>query len=1154
MRALTAVSSRSFPPFLSLALFLSLSTFLSPVCISFPVWCFFIGWGIYGAVLFHLNPYSGGATWSDGCVEVQKVGWLTWMIAMAVYSGLLIVAVLHNVVVAGCVGAQAKKDALVLYPNGKKMAARLAEEEAQKAAKAALMGGAPDVTAAALLDAAEVDGPLGDAEASGEEGDGAAAGDGRARRPIRRRHTKFYSKKEALESEGAVAVEVAEEWHHVHWCVSIAEKPCCCCFKYLHMAHGTFGRLAAVSMCCADAHACWHKPDDFGEDSWLHKAGPWNQACASKFVAWFCAPWIVPLHTIATSWFFDTTITALILLNTATLCLDTYPVIHSLTNSVEWINFCLTSAFTLELIIKFPGIGFRKYCKDPFNCFDMFIVVLSLAETLLAPPSFFETRFGLSGSPLKPLLALVGIDAGEGSGGALSALRTFRVLRLFKLATKIEGLPQLLMKMAKAFANGVYFMVILLLHIFVFALFGMQLFANRMHFDATTNYAISLETITSEAATAAAGGAAATEYYTPRHNFDKFLNAFVTVWQVLTGENWNNVMYDCRRGTMDEQRFAMPTIQSVTEFFSTGELAFTTERSGGYTADSQGLYTVDFSSAPIYFMVLVVTGAWVVLDFYLAVLLSDFEPEDDELDGDDELVLLDADGDGVITAEEANAFAKKKRNALMRCKCAKNKRKKPAAAIATNESEHFGHAEDTAETIADMLAASAFADSSDEMNSAAAMLQKKVYQRALKRKAREQRAMLSSWVTGNSRRRALRRAPMRPPMDLSADAVDGLCCCLGGRSLCVVEQLTAPAPEPGDELLQMRGHICFCVGATPFPTSWKHMKARDKLCLPLALLRRTIAICLQNTPADCPCLLFKEGERVVVNYNADGQISEFDPSFRSDARIVNIDRPWPTADEPSMVRWETHPWPSVFAVQRIEWTTVQIEDVMSRMDTIELTVADMKKLMPASMAPGHVEDLVRHFDKDGSGTIDRYELEELLRVSPLSAPVARNIPLKDVTHQSRCARCQIKMLSFISFDNVILLLIAASSIMLAIETPMDQPGSTRLVTMGYVEIGINIIFTIEIFLKVRRDRARVPTLAHTRTNTRARARAISLSLSFSLSLSPSLSLSRDRALTLLHPPLPPHLPHPPPPSTHLDYRVRHIRATLLVLPRHVEPP
>lgn len=34
----------------------------------------------------------------------------------------------------------------------------------------------------------------------------------------------------------------------------------------------------------------------------------------------------------------------------------------------------------------------------------------------------------------------------------------------------------------------------------------------------------------------------------PRNNFDTLLWAVVTVFQVITGENWNNIMYDTIRG------------------------------------------------------------------------------------------------------------------------------------------------------------------------------------------------------------------------------------------------------------------------------------------------------------------------------------------------------------------------------------------------------------------------------------------------------------------------------------------------------------------------------------------------------------------------------------------------------------------------------
>jgi hypothetical protein len=34
----------------------------------------------------------------------------------------------------------------------------------------------------------------------------------------------------------------------------------------------------------------------------------------------------------------------------------------------------------------------------------------------------------------------------------------------------------------------------------------------------------------------------------PRNNFDSLLWSAVTVFQVITGENWNNIMYDTMRG------------------------------------------------------------------------------------------------------------------------------------------------------------------------------------------------------------------------------------------------------------------------------------------------------------------------------------------------------------------------------------------------------------------------------------------------------------------------------------------------------------------------------------------------------------------------------------------------------------------------------
>jgi hypothetical protein len=72
------------------------------------------------------------------------------------------------------------------------------------------------------------------------------------------------------------------------------------------------------------------------------------------------------------------------------------------------------------MIIKLIGLGFKEYVKDTFNIFDAVVVALSLIE-----------------------LVLVGAGIGSG-GGAFSALRAVRLLRVFKLARSWKGLYDLL--------------------------------------------------------------------------------------------------------------------------------------------------------------------------------------------------------------------------------------------------------------------------------------------------------------------------------------------------------------------------------------------------------------------------------------------------------------------------------------------------------------------------------------------------------------------------------------------------------------------------------------------------------------------------------------------------------------------------------------
>lgn len=88
--------------------------------------------------------------------------------------------------------------------------------------------------------------------------------------------------------------------------------------------------------------------------------------------------------------------------------------------ALEYFNYIFISIFTLELLVKLIGFGFKEFIKDKFNIFDAFIVLISYIELLLA----------------------------GGGGGAYTSLRAFRLFRIFKLF-RVGGLRILIDSLSK---------------------------------------------------------------------------------------------------------------------------------------------------------------------------------------------------------------------------------------------------------------------------------------------------------------------------------------------------------------------------------------------------------------------------------------------------------------------------------------------------------------------------------------------------------------------------------------------------------------------------------------------------------------------------------------------------------------------------------
>lgn len=167
--------------------------------------------------------------------------------------------------------------------------------------------------------------------------------------------------------------------------------------------------------------------------------------------------------------------------------------------SLEYFNYLFFAIFTLEVILKFVGLGLRLFIQDKFNVFDAFVVMVSFIEILMA-----------SGS------------------GAFSSLRAFRLFRIFKLF-RVGDLRVLIDCLTKTVKSIFPFIICLLLFMYIFTLMGMQFFSGNIKFNDLDQPDPDGES--------------------PRYNFDRFDKAFLSVFIIFTGENWNEMMYNAMRST-----------------------------------------------------------------------------------------------------------------------------------------------------------------------------------------------------------------------------------------------------------------------------------------------------------------------------------------------------------------------------------------------------------------------------------------------------------------------------------------------------------------------------------------------------------------------------------------------------------------------------
>ncbi|TYZ63091.1 hypothetical protein PybrP1_002621 [[Pythium] brassicae (nom. inval.)] len=189
---------------------------------------------------------------------------------------------------------------------------------------------------------------------------------------------------------------------------------------------------------------------------------------------------------------FDDAITGCIVLNTFVLLLE-YPNMPAfLQKTLSVSEYLFGTIFFTEMVARVIAMkGVRAYLQSTERIFDMIVVVCTTANMILN-----------------------NVDIGYSGLNSVSSLRTLRVSRLM---LKWEGTRKLIMSVLKSSRAIMDVVMFLVLFQVVNSILAMQIFGGA-HMYSVDN--------------------------TPRWNFDTFGRSFLTLLQVITGDQWSSVAYD----------------------------------------------------------------------------------------------------------------------------------------------------------------------------------------------------------------------------------------------------------------------------------------------------------------------------------------------------------------------------------------------------------------------------------------------------------------------------------------------------------------------------------------------------------------------------------------------------------------------------------
>eukprot|EP00759_Apiculatamorpha_spiralis_P022805 PhF_6_TR26709/c0_g1_i1/m.39046/K04853/CACNA1F; voltage-dependent calcium channel L type alpha-1F len=229
-----------------------------------------------------------------------------------------------------------------------------------------------------------------------------------------------------------------------------------------------------------------------------------------------------------------------ILANTIIMALEHYGQSDTLTAVIDTANFVFAIIFSVEIVCNLIAFWQKEFLADRFNIFDTIVVILGWIDIIFL----------------------------ENTKTGITVMRSFRLLRMFKVAKYFPMLQRWLDIIVSSVRGASLLTGLLALLIFIYALIGLQFFGINSLCKAYDDSGNCTDL--------------------PRHSFSTLGYSVLAVVQVLTGENWNEVMYDVMR--------------------------------------------VNGDASVVYFVSLFIFGTYLVLNLFISVLLNNRPPADDDAD------------------------------------------------------------------------------------------------------------------------------------------------------------------------------------------------------------------------------------------------------------------------------------------------------------------------------------------------------------------------------------------------------------------------------------------------------------------------------------------------------------------------------------------